>query len=108
MLTGSFDFFSSRFLQMVEEMPRPHINAPRAMVAAVLIGASSSFIFLIILLFCIRDVTAVIESTAGALIASMQQATGKRSQRKRLPCFACQTEIINADALASQFFDNPS
>jgi amino acid transporter len=64
---------------MVEEMPRPHINAPRVMVAAVCIGASSSFIFLICLLFSIKDVESVNSSSAGALLESMYQATGSRA-----------------------------
>lgn len=59
--------------QMVEEMPRPHINAPRAMVAAVVIGASSSFVFLICLLFCITDVEVVNTSASGALLAAISQ-----------------------------------
>jgi choline transport protein len=63
---------------MVEEMPNPHINAPKTMVAAVLIGASSSFVFLICLLFSIQDVDLVNESSAGALLESMYQATSSR------------------------------
>ncbi|KII95549.1 hypothetical protein PLICRDRAFT_170188 [Plicaturopsis crispa FD-325 SS-3] len=61
---------------MVEEMPQPHINAPKAMVLAVIIGSVSSFIFLIILLFCITAVEDVISSSAGALLAAIYQATG--------------------------------
>ncbi|KAL8284063.1 hypothetical protein RQP46_005176 [Phenoliferia psychrophenolica] len=61
---------------MVEEMPLPHINAPRAMVLSVLIGAGSSFIFLVVLLFCITDVNGVISTPAGALLGAMYQATG--------------------------------
>lgn len=60
---------------MVEEMPRPHVNAPRTMVLAVLLGSVSGFIFLFTLLFTINDVDTVISSTAGPLIASMYQAT---------------------------------
>lgn len=41
-----------------------------------MIGASSSFIFLIVLLFSINDVDGVINSSAGALLASFYQATG--------------------------------
>ena len=42
---------------MVEEMPQPHINAPKAMVLAVIIGSSSSFVFLIALLGAINQAT---------------------------------------------------
>ncbi|KAK4701505.1 choline transport protein, partial [Phenoliferia sp. Uapishka_3] len=61
---------------MVGEMPSPHINAPKAMVLAVLIGSSSSFVFLVVLLFCITDVDGVISSSAGALLGAIYQATG--------------------------------
>ncbi|WVQ79456.1 hypothetical protein IAT38_001555 [Cryptococcus sp. DSM 104549] len=64
---------------MVEEMPNPHINAPKTMILAVCIGASSSFIFLICLLFGIKDVDSVNTSAAGALLESMYQATGSRA-----------------------------
>jgi len=64
---------------MVEEMPQPHINAPKAMVLAVIIGSSSSFVFLIALLFCIKNVEDVISSSAGALLGAINQATGESS-----------------------------
>ncbi|GAA5912578.1 hypothetical protein JCM8208_002001 [Rhodotorula glutinis] len=61
---------------MVEEIPQPHINVPRAMILAVLIGASSSWVLLMVLLFVTRDPAAVITSTAGSLLETMYQATG--------------------------------
>ncbi|GAA6040306.1 hypothetical protein JCM8097_009411 [Rhodosporidiobolus ruineniae] len=61
---------------MVEEIPEPHINVPRAMILAVLVGAGSSFIFLMVLLFVMTDVDAVISSSAGALLETMYQSTG--------------------------------
>ncbi|KAG8694058.1 hypothetical protein FRC09_010087 [Ceratobasidium sp. 395] len=72
-LTG-FDAVS----HIVEEMPDPHIHAPRAMVLAVLIGATSSFAFLVVLLFCLTDIDAVITSPAGALLEIIYQATSSR------------------------------
>ena len=56
-------------------MPNPSVNAPKAMVLAVLVGASSSFVFLVALIFSIRDFQEVIQSTQGALIAAIHQAT---------------------------------
>ena len=56
-------------------MPNPHRNAPIAMVLAVVIGSVSSFIFLVCLLFTITDVNTLLESSAGALIGAMYQAT---------------------------------
>ncbi|GJN89992.1 hypothetical protein Rhopal_002981-T1 [Rhodotorula paludigena] len=61
---------------LVEEVPRPHINIPRAMILAVLIGASSSWVFLMVLLFVMKDPDAVVSSSAGALLETMYQATG--------------------------------
>ncbi|CAD6959845.1 unnamed protein product [Tilletia laevis] len=66
---------SDGVLHIVEEMPRPHINAPRAMLLAVAIGASSSFIVLIVLLFVLTDLDAVIESGSGPLLQIIYQAT---------------------------------
>ncbi|GAA5938478.1 hypothetical protein JCM10213_003305 [Rhodosporidiobolus nylandii] len=61
---------------MVEEIPEPHINVPRAMLLAVVVGASSSFVFLMVLLFVMTDVDAVISSSAGALLETIYQSTG--------------------------------
>lgn len=67
---------SNAFLQMVEEIPQPHINVPRAMILAVVVGASSSFVLLIALLFVMTDINAVISSPAGCLAEICYQATG--------------------------------
>ncbi|GAA6022716.1 hypothetical protein JCM10207_008076 [Rhodosporidiobolus poonsookiae] len=64
---------------MVEEIPEPHVNVPKAIIASVLIGASSSFILLMVLLFCITDYTEVIESSAGALLATVYQSTRNKA-----------------------------
>lgn len=64
---------------MVEEMPHPEINAPRVMILAVCIGASSGFIFLVCLLFSITDVDLVNSSSAGPLLESLYQATSSKA-----------------------------
>lgn len=61
---------------MVEEVPQPHLNIPKAMIWAVCIGASSSFVVLMVLLFVMNDYDAVVSSSAGALLEIMYQATG--------------------------------
>jgi amino acid transporter len=61
---------------MVEEIPEPHKNVPRAMIAAVCIGAGSSWVLLLALLFVMRDPATAITSTAGSLLATIYQATG--------------------------------
>jgi len=80
LISGSFGLTGyDAVSHMVEEMPNPHLNAPKTMVAAVLIGASSSFIFLICLLFSMQDVDLVNSSPAGALLETMYQATSSRA-----------------------------
>lgn len=62
---------------MIEEMPNPSNNAPQVMVSAVLMGAGTSWIFMIVLLFCMSSFTDVLESSAttGPLLAIYYQAT---------------------------------
>lgn len=69
-LTG-FDAIS----HMVEEMPRPSVDAPKTMVLAVALGAVSSWIFILVLLFTLTDYTAVVEGAAGPLLTIYYQAT---------------------------------
>lgn len=47
---------------MVEEIPAPRRNAPKAMWLAVVTGAISGFIFMLVCLFCIQDLDAVLNS----------------------------------------------
>ncbi|CAO1622827.1 unnamed protein product [Sympodiomycopsis kandeliae] len=63
---------------MVAEMPRSHVNAPRAMLLAPAIGAFTSWIVLMVLLFCLTDYDAVIESAAGPLLTIIYQATNSK------------------------------
>ncbi|WVF68676.1 hypothetical protein IAT40_003448 [Kwoniella sp. CBS 6097] len=84
---------------MVEEMPNPHLNAPKTMILAVCIGASSSFVFLICLLFGIKDVDMVNSSSAGALLESMYQATGSRAGAVCLQIFPICAMAFTAQGL---------
>lgn len=52
-------------IHMVEEIPAPRRNAPRAIYLAVLCGAISGFIFMLVCLFCIQDVDLIINSPTG-------------------------------------------
>ncbi|KAG8160244.1 hypothetical protein KVR01_009780 [Diaporthe batatas] len=49
-------------IHMVEEIPAPRRNAPRAMWLAVVTGATSGFIFMLVCLFCIQDLDSVVNS----------------------------------------------
>lgn len=64
---------------MVEEMPQPARNAPRIMVMAIAMGAVTSWIFMVVILFCLRDFDAVIGSPVGALLEIYVQATENRA-----------------------------
>lgn len=66
---------------MIEEMPDPSQNAPQVMVSAVLMGTVTSWIFMIVLLFCLKDFTSVLDSSAttGPLLTIYYQATGSRT-----------------------------
>lgn len=46
-------------IHMVEELPAPSKNGPRVIWLSVVIGAISGFIFMMICLFCIQDLSAV-------------------------------------------------
>ena len=64
---------------MIEEVPRPHIVGPKIMIACVGIGLSTGFIFLMILLFVLKDVNTVISSPAGPVLQIFYDATGNRA-----------------------------
>lgn len=64
---------------MVEELPKPSRNAPKIMVLAVLMGSVTSWIFMVVLLFCVRDFAAVVASPMGPLLQIYYQATSSRA-----------------------------
>ncbi|KAJ6022705.1 uncharacterized protein N7446_013056 [Penicillium canescens] len=49
-------------IHMVEEIPAPRKNAPRVIWMAVLFGAVTGFIFMVVCLFCIQDVDSVVNA----------------------------------------------
>lgn len=62
-----------------EEMPRPSINAPKAMIIAIVIGSVTGWLFLVILLLCLKDLDAVMGASTGPLIEIYRQATGSNA-----------------------------
>lgn len=52
-------------IHMVEEIPQPRVNAPRAMYLAVVGGAVSGFIFMVAAVFSIQDIETVLEAPSG-------------------------------------------
>ncbi|KAA8650196.1 hypothetical protein EYZ11_003942 [Aspergillus tanneri] len=52
-------------IHMVEEIPAPRRNAPKVIWLAVLLGAITGFIFMVVCLFCIQNVGRVVDSPSG-------------------------------------------
>ncbi|EAW13450.1 putative amino acid permease family protein [Aspergillus clavatus NRRL 1] len=66
-------------IHMVEEIPAPRINAPKVTYLAVLFGAFTGFIFMVVCLFCIQDVDSVVDSPSGLpFIELMLETVGLR------------------------------
>ncbi|SMY26863.1 unnamed protein product [Zymoseptoria tritici ST99CH_1A5] len=52
-------------IHMVEEMPMPRKNGPRVIWLAVLCGAVTGFIFMVVCLFCIQDLPVLLDGPTG-------------------------------------------
>ncbi|THX11770.1 amino acid permease family protein [Aureobasidium pullulans] len=64
-------------VHMIEELPNPKVNAPRAIYLSVVIGAVTGFIFMVVCLFCIQDVDTVINTPTGLpFMQLVQDAVG--------------------------------
>ncbi|KAL5340935.1 amino acid/polyamine transporter I [Aspergillus crustosus] len=49
-------------IHLVEEIPSPRTNAPKAIWLAVLMGAISGFLFMVVCLFCIQNINRVVDA----------------------------------------------
>ncbi|TXT15586.1 hypothetical protein VHUM_00089 [Vanrija humicola] len=63
---------------MIEEMPKPSINAPKVMVVAVLLGSVTAWVFMVCILFAIRDFDAVLSAATGPILQIYYQVTANR------------------------------
>ncbi|ANB14454.1 Hnm1p [Sugiyamaella lignohabitans] len=52
-------------IHMVEEIPSPRVNAPRVIYLAVIMGAITGGIFMVVCLFCIQDLDSILNSPTG-------------------------------------------
>lgn len=73
-------------IHMVEEIPAPRRNAPRAMWLAVVTGASSGFVFMLVCLFCIQDLDSVVNSDL-PFVQLVQDAIGLQGAAVLLALF---------------------
>lgn len=65
---------------MTEEMPSPSLDTPRAMIYAILVGGVTGIAFILVILFCLTDIDAVLNtSTNMPITALIHQATGSRA-----------------------------
>lgn len=60
---------------MVEEIPAPRKNAPKVIYLAVISGAVSGFILMMVCLFCIQEVKKVIDAPSGLPFMELVQET---------------------------------
>ncbi|KAF5023717.1 hypothetical protein F66182_4221 [Fusarium sp. NRRL 66182] len=63
---------------MIEEIPQPCVRGPRIMIACVAMGLGTGFVFLVCLLFVIKDVDAVVQASTGPLVEIYLQATDSK------------------------------
>ncbi|KAH8901610.1 gaba permease [Thozetella sp. PMI_491] len=66
-------------IHMIEEIPDPQRHGPRIMLACIGIGMFTGFVFLSCLLFVLKDVDVVIQSTAGPLLQILYDATENKA-----------------------------
>ncbi|KAI0179335.1 amino acid transporter [Hypoxylon sp. FL1284] len=67
-------------LHMTEEMPRPAVDAPRAILYAVAVGGVTGVAFILVILFCITDPDSVLATPTNMPIAELiLQGTGSRA-----------------------------
>ncbi|EXJ79521.1 hypothetical protein A1O3_07800 [Capronia epimyces CBS 606.96] len=67
-------------LHLAEESPNPSVGVPKAMLWTLIIGVGSTFPFIIAMLYCISDLTAVLETPTGQPIYELwYQATGSKA-----------------------------
>ncbi|KAI5480288.1 glycoside hydrolase family 16 protein [Pseudohyphozyma bogoriensis] len=84
---------------LIEEMPNPAVAAPRVMVLAVLMGAATSWLFVIIVLFCMTNIDDVISAAQGPLLTIYYQATKSRAGATCLLVFNLGSQFIACQGL---------
>jgi amino acid transporter len=77
-------------IHMVEEIPAPRKNAPKVIYFAVLSGAVSGFILMMVCLFCIQKVNTVINSPSGLpFLELVQETVGTNGAAVLMALFIC-------------------
>ncbi|PWN49854.1 hypothetical protein IE53DRAFT_369407, partial [Violaceomyces palustris] len=84
---------------LIDEIERPSMTAPRAMILSVVIGASSTFVVLVVFLFVLTDLETVVSGSNGALLEIIYQATRNRVAAVCLLVFPVVSMAFTATAL---------
>ncbi|KAM3505973.1 hypothetical protein MY11210_007748 [Beauveria gryllotalpidicola] len=67
-------------LHMTEEMPNPRRDAPRALIYTIAVGGLTSFLFILVILFCLTDPTSVLTAPGNMpIVAMVLRATQSRA-----------------------------
>lgn len=83
---------------VIDEIDRPHINAPKAMVLSCLIGGTSAFLVLIAVLSGISNMDNVIAAGAAGIVEAFYQATQSKAA----------TLVLNLILFGTIFFAGPA
>lgn len=62
-------------IHLVEEIPAPRQNAPKVIYLAVIFGAVTGFIFMMVCLFCMQNVDTVVNAASGLPFMQLVQTT---------------------------------
>ncbi|KAH8694190.1 putative choline transport protein [Talaromyces proteolyticus] len=98
MLNGAFAVGTSDCTtHLAEEIPRPSVNIPKAILAQVSIGFVSAFVYMIAIFYAINDLDAILASNSTFPLADIYlQATGSRGGALGLLILAFLPTLINA------------
>jgi choline transport protein len=86
----------------IEEVGNPTVVGPRIMIGAVLIGVSTGFVYLSVLLFVAKDAESVITSSAGPMLQIFFDATGNKAGSVCLLVFPLVCLLVSSALIPSQ------
>jgi choline transport protein len=82
-----------------EEIPNPRIKCPKIMIQSILIGIFTGLIFLVALIFSLKDIQAVITAPEGPILRILIQATGSANAAVALLVFPVTCMLLGTFAV---------
>lgn len=77
-------------IHMVEEIPAPRRNVPRVLYMAVIFGATTGGLFMVVCLFCIQDIDSLLDTPTGLPFVQLVTASvGKQGGAVLIALFIC-------------------